>query len=98
MKKPQEAPSGPICQSCGMPMQKEEDFGTDEDGSPSTEFCSNCYQNGIFTEPDISMREMIAKVAGILVNMGLTKANAEKAANERIPRLNRWRKFGTEYL
>jgi len=82
-----------------MPMEKPEDFGTNADGSQSTEFCAMCYQNGVFTEPDISMREMIAKVTGILVNnMGLSKEQAEDLAKDTIPHLNRWRKYGTEYI
>jgi len=28
-----EFPQGPICQSCGMPLRKDEDFGTNQDGS-----------------------------------------------------------------
>ena len=30
---------GPICQSCGMPLQKSEDFGTNPDGSKNQEYC-----------------------------------------------------------
>jgi hypothetical protein len=92
-------PQGPICQSCGMPMEKPDDFGTNADGSPSSEFCSLCYQNGVFTEPDISMREMIEKVTLILMNsMSLPKERAEEIAKDTIPHLNRWRKYGTEYI
>jgi len=46
-----EGPTKPICQSCGMPMEKPEDFGTNAGGAPSEEFCSMCFQNGSFTEP-----------------------------------------------
>ncbi|MBD3389610.1 transcriptional regulator [Candidatus Micrarchaeota archaeon] len=87
-----------VCQSCGMPMEQEGDFGTNADGSPNKEFCIHCYQNGVFTEPDISMREMIEKVMGFMVNEGMPREEAEKEARETIPHLNRWRKFGTEYL
>ena len=38
-----------ICQSCGMPMTKTEDFGINADGSPSSEYCCYCFQNGEFT-------------------------------------------------
>jgi hypothetical protein len=98
MEEPQEKPRGPICQSCGMPMEKPDDFGTNADGSPSEEFCTHCFQNGVFTEPDISMREMIEEVIGFMVNEGIPRTEAEKIANETIPKLNRWRKFGTEYI
>jgi len=98
MDKPTEKPKSPICQSCGMPMETPEDFGTNGDGTPNNEFCSMCYQNGVFTEPDVSMREMIEKVTGILEkHLKLPKAKAEQIAKETIPKLNRWRPYGNEY-
>lgn len=42
----------PICQSCGMPLSKPEDFGTNADGSESKEYCGFCFQNGRFTEAE----------------------------------------------
>jgi hypothetical protein len=38
-----------FCQSCAMPMIKQEDFGTETDGSASDDYCCHCYQNGAFT-------------------------------------------------
>jgi len=32
-----------ICQSCAMPMNKEEDFGTNADGSKNEEYCTHCF-------------------------------------------------------
>ena len=37
------------CQSCAMPLQEIDDFGTEADGGISTEYCTHCYQNGNFT-------------------------------------------------
>ena len=37
------------CQSCYMPMNKPEDFGKEADGSPSSDYCVHCYQEGDFT-------------------------------------------------
>ncbi|MCL2858798.1 MAG: zinc ribbon domain-containing protein [Streptococcaceae bacterium] len=50
-----------FCQSCGMPLEKAEDYGTEKDGSASTEYCHYCYQNGEWTQPDITLEETIAK-------------------------------------
>lgn len=47
-----------ICQSCGMPMHKPEDFGTNADGAQNMEYCTYCYQNGAFTR-DVTMEEMM---------------------------------------
>ena len=50
-----------FCQSCGMPLTNAEDFGTEKDGSKSTEYCHFCYQNGTWTQPNITLEETIAK-------------------------------------
>ncbi len=42
--------SNTMCQSCGMPLKKDpENGGTNTDGSVNTNYCSHCYQNGLFT-------------------------------------------------
>ena len=52
-------PPGPFCQSCAMPVQKNEDNGTEKDGSRSDEYCCYCYQGGQFVDPGSSLEEMI---------------------------------------
>lgn len=47
-----------FCQSCGMPMTADEQFGRNVDGSRNEEYCSYCYRDGAFTE-DCTMNEMI---------------------------------------
>ena len=49
-----------FCNSCGRPIVKE-DYGTNKDGSPNDEYCIDCFQNGEFTEPDITLNEMIIR-------------------------------------
>jgi hypothetical protein len=34
---------GPFCQSCAMPMETPEMFGTHADGSKSEEYCAYCF-------------------------------------------------------
>lgn len=88
-----EEPQGPFCQSCGMPLQKESDFGTNADGSPNHEYCHYCFQNGVFTQPDITKDEMIEKVAGMLVAMNIMPEDQAKAlATTFIPALKRWQR------
>jgi hypothetical protein len=49
-----------FCQSCGMPLDKPSDFGTERNGELSKEYCHYCYQNGEWTDPNISFDEMLA--------------------------------------
>ncbi|MBN1454735.1 MAG: zinc ribbon domain-containing protein [Methanomicrobia archaeon] len=88
-----EEPQGPFCQSCGMPLQKESDFGTNADGSTSHEYCTYCFQNGAFTQPDITKDAMIGKVIGMMVAMNIMPEEQAKAlATTFIPTLKRWRR------
>ena len=58
----------PTCESCGMPLASLSDAGTEKNGSPSARYCTHCYQNGAFTEPNLTRDEMIAKYSPILAN------------------------------
>jgi len=54
------------CQSCGMPMDEEERQGTELDGTANREFCTYCYQNGVFTNPGLSLDGMVSHIAQVL--------------------------------
>ncbi|MVB09955.1 putative zinc ribbon domain protein [Caprobacter fermentans] len=77
-----------ICQSCGMPMTKDEEFGTNAGGSKNEEFCCYCFKNGAFTA-DCTMEEMIdfcASVPGLFQD----KEQAKKEMRQSFPKLKRW--------
>ena len=58
------------CQSCGMPLSRDAaGGGTEADGSRSTLYCSNCYANGRFTMPDITLEQMKERVRGKMREM-----------------------------
>lgn len=48
-----------FCQSCGMPMERDSDFGTNADHSKNKDYCHYCYENGSFTAPDMTMEQMM---------------------------------------
>jgi len=82
----------PVCQSCAMPMNSPEEFGTNTDGSKSEEFCTFCFQNGMFTAPDITVREMIDKCASILTQQkAVPEEQARALIAKTIPDLKRWK-------
>ncbi|MFH1393904.1 MAG: zinc ribbon domain-containing protein [Candidatus Micrarchaeota archaeon] len=88
-----EGPRGPTCQSCAMPMTKPDDFGTNGDGTKNGDYCAMCFQGGTFTEPGITMEQMIGKVSAILQEqMRLPKEEADEVAGGAIPKLRRWAK------
>lgn len=80
------------CQSCGMPMKRDAlGGGTNADGSRSGEYCSHCYDAGVFRQPDITAAEMQARVKGKLKDMGFPGFMAGAFARN-VPKLSRWTK------
>ena len=79
------------CQSCGMPLSKDEKGGGSEsDGTKSKKYCSHCYQEGEFTLPNITMEQMKERVKGKIKEMGFPGFLAG-LFTRKIPRLERWR-------
>ncbi|MGH4119089.1 zinc ribbon domain-containing protein [Clostridium sp.] len=80
------------CQSCGMPIYKDEKgAGTETDGSLSEIYCSHCYKNGEFTLPDITVNEMRALVTEKIVAMKIPKIMAY-FLTKNTRKLKRWKK------
>lgn len=74
-----------------MPMTKPEDFGTNSDGSQDQEYCRFCFQNGNFTEPNITMEQMIEKSTRLMKQMNISETQIEQIETF-IPLLKRWQK------
>ncbi len=80
-----------FCQSCGMPMSKDpKGGGTEVDGSKSDQFCSLCYQEGAFFNPDFSAREMQEFCVQQMKKQGMNGLLAWLLTRG-IPKLARWR-------
>ena len=84
-------PKGPFCQSCGMPLETLDQFGTDASGNRTGDYCVYCYHNGKFTEPQVSCDEMIERVADHLVKKErMARMQARDIAVGIVPCLKRW--------
>ncbi|MCL1964420.1 MAG: WYL domain-containing protein, partial [Firmicutes bacterium] len=79
-----------ICQSCAMPMEKEQ-YGTNRDGSQNEAYCMYCYKDGAFTS-DQTMEQMVDTCVPFMVEDGMTEEAARKIMNETLPQLKRWKK------
>lgn len=83
------------CQSCGMPMQATEDFGTEAGGKPSEDYCVYCYTEGVFMQK-CSMEEMIQLCAQLHEQFrdesgkSYTREQAIASMREFFPMLKRW--------
>lgn len=73
-----------------MPLSKDDQGGgTEADGSRSSTYCSHCYLDGQFTEPDLTVDQMIEKVKGKMREMHIPSFIANRFTKD-IPQLQRW--------
>lgn len=82
-----------FCQSCGMPLEKEEDYGTNKDGSRNGDYCRYCYQGGAFTNPEATLDWMVALNLKFNEENGHpmgTNQEAEAMMRAWMPTLKRW--------
>ena len=85
-----------FCQSCGMPMQSAEQFGTNQDGSASQDYCCYCYKEGVFVQ-NCTMEGMIEHCAQFLDEFNracdtqYTKEEAITEMKKHFPTLKRWK-------
>ena len=86
-----------FCQSCGMPLTRKEDCGTNADGSVNYDYCQYCYKDGKFLQ-ECSMDEMIEHCAQFVdeVNKNMpepmTKEQYKQMMYGFFPMLKRWRR------
>lgn len=80
----------PVCQSCGMPLNKEENRGTNLDRTTTEEFCKFCFLNGEFTNPNLTIEEQIQKCIEISKKLWMPEDKAREIALNTIPKLKRW--------
>ena len=84
---------GPFCQSCGMPMEIPECFGTNTDKTKSDDYCCHCFQNGGFVEPNMTLEEMIDLAGSIMAEkVKMPETDAKDMCRSLIPTLKRWNK------
>lgn len=73
-----------------MPLKRDpQNGGTNADGSKSELFCSHCYQEGAFTQPEMTAVEMQLFVKGKMKDMGFPGFLAGLFTRG-IPKLQRW--------
>jgi hypothetical protein len=81
-----------VCQSCAMPLRRDEDHGSNADGSINMDYCKHCYQNGKFTDEGITMEQKIDKLVSLAKNMSIGEEQTRAMAQSILPMLKRWKK------
>jgi len=86
-----------FCQSCGMPLPKNEDCGTNVDGSTNYDYCKYCYAEGKFLQ-ECTMDDMIDHCAQFVdeVNKNMPKPMSKEEYKQMmrgfLPMLKRWKR------
>lgn len=79
------------CQSCGMPLSKDEKGGgTEKNGTKSNKYCSHCYKNGEFVSPNMTVTEMKKLVQDKMSEFGFPRF-ISKLFTRNIHKLERWK-------
>ena len=78
-----------ICQSCSMPLTKNEEFGTNKDGGKNEDYCIYCYKDGEFID-NVSMEEYIEMNVPFAEQAGMTKEQMREHCEKVFPTLKRW--------
>jgi hypothetical protein len=79
------------CQSCGMPLDGEHnEYSQKEASGIESDYCTMCYSNGKFLNPDIKLEEMIELGVGFL-KKNIGEDAARKQLESFLPYLKRWR-------
>ena len=83
-------PNVPVCQSCNMEIFEDSDFGTEANETLSVEYCTHCYQEGAFVDPDLTVDQMSAIVSDFIEADNVTMAEAKAISKALLSRLKRW--------
>ncbi|UHA76110.1 effector binding domain-containing protein [Paenibacillus sp. 481] len=78
------------CQSCGMPLVSEDVLGTDHEQRNVADYCKYCFANGAFTQPSMTMNDMVEYCVPILVAEGMDAQTARATMLACLPNLARW--------
>lgn len=80
------------CQSCGMPLTDEALLGTEKEGHKNQDYCTYCYEEGSFKQPNLTVEERIDICVPHLKGDGMPANEARTMLTSFLPSLKRWRK------
>jgi len=81
------------CQSCYMPIKKDHNKGTEADKSLSPMYCYHCYENGKFTDPNLTLNEMQTQTLKLMQEkMPISSKLFGKTYTKKLAKLARWNK------
>ncbi|MDR2420886.1 MAG: zinc ribbon domain-containing protein [Oscillospiraceae bacterium] len=80
-----------FCQSCFRVMESDEDFGTERGGARNGDYCRQCFKDGEFTDPALTMERVLDYRAPEMANMIIDPGAGRELLRQWIASLKRWR-------
>lgn len=77
------------CQSCGFHFTGESK-GTNRDHSLNNDYCMNCFRNGEFTEPSLTMHELERRLLEMAEEHNEISYEEAMEIIRILPQLKRW--------
>jgi len=74
-----------------MPMDKEELYGTNADGSKNEDYCIYCYKDGVFTDGIDNLDDYIEYSLQFASQAGMTEEQMREHCKKVLPTLKRWK-------
>ncbi len=80
------------CQSCGIPLNRDLVYASKTESEKKTsKYCSHCFKDGQFTEPDLTINKMKIAIEKRCKELGFSKLQTYVWKND-LENLDRWRK------
>jgi hypothetical protein len=74
-----------------MPLERPEQQGTRANGEKSDDYCTFCYRDGHFTDPNLTKEQMITRATEFLVSLHqMPEPAAATLARRLVSGLKRW--------
>lgn len=79
-----------ICQCCGLPFTPRLG-GTNRDQSKNSDYCIDCFKDGVFTDPHLSIQDMEKKLLDMARHHDGMSIEEAEAIIKMLPDLKRWK-------
>ena len=75
-----------------MPLGTPGFYGTNADASENHEFCKMCFENGAYTQPELTVEQMVESSVHFMTNsLNFEETKARELSAGVIPHLKRWK-------
>lgn len=66
-------------------------FGTNADSSEAQEYCVNCFRDGAFVDPELTVDQMVQRSVDFMTqNLHMPEEVSRQMSQKTIPLLRRW--------